>query len=183
MEQLLTSVTLSVLAPLPGRKENIRRVCLCALAGSVTLSFAFFSIFESFNTNRTDLSTGIRLLQAVLTSTLVCQQRTLRRFAFCLPPIVFSSKKQMQGQRRCDTLMYFSEQASCRPSEFRECRARICSQPNSGLWFWVRCQSLICSALQAIYVLFHNSFFPIKQQNLEFRLKNLVPVILSLTND
>lgn len=92
-EQLLTSVTLSVLAPLPGRKENICRVCLYALAGSVTLSFAFFSIFESFNTNRIGLSTGICLLQAVLTSTLVCQQRTLRWFASCLPAIAFQQRK------------------------------------------------------------------------------------------
>lgn len=93
MEQLLTFVTLSVLAQLPGRKENICKVCLCGLAGSVTLSFAFFSIFESFNTNRVDLSTGICLLQAVLTSALVCQQRTLRWFASCLTLIAFQQQK------------------------------------------------------------------------------------------
>lgn len=75
-EQLLTSVTLSVLAPLPGRKENTCRVCLYALAGSVTLSFTFFSIFEFCNANRTDLPTTIWLLRAALTPTLVCQQRT-----------------------------------------------------------------------------------------------------------
>lgn len=41
MEQLLIFVVFSLLAPLPGRKKNICRPCLCALAGSVTLSLAF----------------------------------------------------------------------------------------------------------------------------------------------
>jgi len=86
-----------VLAPLPGRKENIRRVCLYALAGSVTLSFAFFSIFESFNTNGTDLSTDACVFPVVLTSTLVCQQRTLRWFASRLPAVAFGQRKVNVG--------------------------------------------------------------------------------------
>lgn len=106
MEQLLTSVTLWVLAPLPGRKENTCRVCLYALAGSVTLSFGFFSIFAFCNANRADLPITI------------CLQ--------LLP----SSEQEMQGQRRGDTLMYLSEQveaAAHRPPEFRNCHARISS--------------------------------------------------------
>lgn len=138
-EQLLTSVTLSVLAPLPGRKENICRVCLYALAGSVTLSFAFFSIFESFNTNRTGLSTGICLLQAFLTSTLVCQQAYLKVVCFLPARNCFSAAKSRCRVRGDVTRWCISwsrwRLSSHRPSEFGECRARISSQPNSGLWF------------------------------------------------
>lgn len=93
MEQLLTFVIFSLLAPQPGRKKNICRPCLCALAGSVTLSFAFFSAFESSNTNRLDVSTGICLLQTVLRSAPTCQECTLRCFSSCLTTVAFQQEK------------------------------------------------------------------------------------------
>lgn len=132
MEQLLTSVTLSVLATLPGRKENTCRVCLYALAGSVTLSFAFFSTFEFCNANRADLPITICLLQGALTPTFVCQQRTWGWCASacsCFPAVSRRCGVRAEVTRWCISQSRW-RLPTRQPSEFRECHARI----SSSLW-------------------------------------------------
>lgn len=127
MEQLLTSVTLWVLAPLPGRKENTCRVCLYALAGCVTLSSGFFSIFEFCNANRTDLPITVCLLQGALTPTFVCQQHTWGWCApacSCFPAASSPRRVRGEGTRWCISQSRWRLQAR-RPSEFRDCHARI----------------------------------------------------------
>ena len=141
MEQLLTFVIFSLLAPQPGRKKNICRPCLCALAGSVTLSFAFFSAFESSNTNRLDVSTGICLLQTLEISTNL-PGVYLKVLLFLSNYSCFSAGKS-RFRVGDDVIIHWCISQNrwrllSRWPEFRECHARDCSLRGSGFEWKVR---------------------------------------------
>lgn len=171
MEQLLTSVTLPVLAPLPGRKENTCRVCLYASAGSVTLSFAFFSIFEFCNANRTDLPVTVCLLQGALTPTFVCQQHTWGWCASRCLQLLSSSEQEMQGQGRGDTLMYLSEQVEAANTPTLWIQGMSCKDLFLTLASGFGCNNRVWSKL-----FFGLNFFSVKCQNSEFGLCSLFSV-------